>query len=75
MDNDKVGYFKEDNGNKSWMRAMCFVALLTAVLCAMVTLLVESASSVNGIYLTIIFVVAAFAPKSVQKFAEQKIGG
>ena len=74
MDSE-TGYFTEDNGNKSWMRAMCFVDLLTAIACAMISLLVGGANSVNGIYLTSIFVVAAFAPKAVQKFAEQKIGG
>lgn len=74
MDN-KTSYFTEDNGNKSWMRAMCFVSLLTAIACAILTLLVDSANSANGIYLTLLFLVGAFAPKAVQKFAEQKIGG
>ncbi|GAG75043.1 unnamed protein product [marine sediment metagenome] len=29
----------------------------------------------NGLYVTLMFLVAAFAPKAVQKFAEMKIGG
>ena len=71
----ETGVFSEDNGNTSWMRAMCFVSLLTAIACAMVSLLVDGANSVNGIYLTLMFLVGAFAPKAVQKLAEQKIGG
>ncbi len=66
-----IGYFAEDNGNKSWMRAMCFVALLTSMGLAVLTLLVDD--SANGVYLTLMFLVAAFAPKAVQKFAETKI--
>jgi hypothetical protein len=55
----QVGFFQEDNGNKSSMRLMSFTAILRA--------------SDEGIYITFGFLIGAFAPKAVQKFAETKL--
>lgn len=65
--------FQEDNGNTSMMRVMCFIAEMAAIACGLITLLSSGADKTVGLYLTGIFVCAAFAPKAVQKFLEQKI--
>lgn len=54
--------FQENNGNMSAMRVYCFIALLVAV-----------ALSFNGgsFDMIILWLVAAFAPKSIQKFTEK----
>ena len=71
-----TGFFSEDNGNKSSMRLMSFVALIAAIIFGGLTILTDSDKSNNtdGIYITFGFLLAAFAPKAVQKFAEEKIG-
>jgi hypothetical protein len=70
-----VGYFQEDNGNYSSMRLMSMVALIAAILFGLLTVLGVggSTNAGNGIYITFGFLVSAFAPKAVQKFAEQKV--
>ena len=71
-----AGFFSEDNGNKSSMRLMSFVALIAAIVFGALTILTNSdeANNTDGIYITFGFLIAAFAPKAVQKFAEEKIG-
>lgn len=60
--------FQEDNGKYSAMRAMSFIALITAIVFGAMTLTNDDS---EGKYLTTAFLVAAFAPKAVQKFAER----
>ena len=67
-----VGFLQEDNGNNSSMRLMSFIALITAIVFGLVTLFNENAKEV-GINLTFSFLVAAFTPKAVQKFAENRL--
>ena len=66
------GYFKDDKGNKSAMRLMSGVALIAAVIFAWLVITgdpdPESTKIVFG------FLIAAFAPKAVQKFAEREAG-
>ncbi len=70
----KVGYFQEDNGNLSSMRLMSFVALLAIICFGLLTILLDvSKVNASGIYITFGFLIAAFAPKTLQKFAETKI--
>ena len=53
---------------------MCFVSLITAISLSCLTLLVaDTESKDEGILLTFGFLVSAFAPKAVQKFAETKV--
>jgi len=70
----KVGFFQEDNGNLSSMRLMSFVALLASICFGLLTVLLDSNDvNASGIYITFGFLIAAFAPKALQKFAETKI--
>ncbi len=66
------GYLTDDQGHPSSMRLMSMVALIAAIAFGLITLLHASANDENGLYLTASFLVAAFAPKALQKFAESK---
>jgi hypothetical protein len=73
-----VGFFEEDSGTKSAMRLMSMLALLTAIgfgtinLLAAIGLLGSASGGADTITITFGFLIAAFAPKAVQKFAETK---
>lgn len=72
----QVGFFEEDNGNRSSMRLMSFVALIAAIVFGFLTILNPgnpNNNSEEGIYITFGFLLSAFAPKAVQKFAETKL--
>lgn len=56
-------FFEDDNGNLSSMRLYCFIALLVAVALAFTG---------GSFDMVILWLVSAFAPKSVQKFIEVK---
>jgi len=66
-----VGFFQEDNGNRSSMRLMSFAALIAAIVFGLITTL-GVGSGPEGIYITFGFLLAAFAPKALQKFAESQ---
>jgi len=70
------GYFQEANGTNSSMRLMCFISLLASILFGALTIYLGTTAhpSSDGIIITFGFLVGAFAPKAVQKFAEEKIG-
>ena len=68
----EAGFFEEDNGKKSSMRLMSFTALLASILFGLLTLSFAGAGP-DGVYITFGFLLAAFAPKTLQKFAEQKV--
>lgn len=67
-----ANYLEDDNGNKSAIRAMSIMALVAAIVFGW---LVVSGNGNNGegLQVTYAFLVAAFAPKVVQKFAEGKM--
>ena len=67
-----VGFLQEDNGNNSSMRLMSLIALLSAIVFGGLTMVNPNTKEV-GINLTFSFLVAAFAPKAVQKFAENRL--
>ena len=77
----RVGLLEDDEGNLSSMRVMSFIALITSIILAGMTVQ-SSLESVEakkkdhtiGVNITIAFLVAAFAPKAIQKYAE-KYGG
>jgi hypothetical protein len=72
MNENKVGYFTDSKGNPSSMRLNSHLALWMSFICAG---LVAYTKYEGMLIVTVIFVVGAFAPKAVQKFAEMKIGG
>lgn len=55
------------------MRLMSMTALIAAIVFGLITLLHDEANDANGLYLTASFLIAAFAPKALQKFAEAKV--
>ena len=63
------GWFSDDQGNPSSMRLMSMLALLVAAGLAVVEVFGWGSGSGNT-ELVLYFLVAAFAPKAVQKFAE-----
>ncbi len=69
----RAGLFEEDNGKISSMRLMSFIALIAAIIFGFLTILLKDGNASNGIYITFGFLLAAFAPKALQKFAETKV--
>jgi hypothetical protein len=74
-----AGFFEESDGTRSSMRLMCFTALIAAVVFGLLSVLAAigligagTLAGIGGEVVTITFgfLVAAFAPKAVQKFAE-----
>jgi len=63
--------FSEKTGKTSSMRVMCFVSLLAAITCGLLVTLGKGTA--DGTLITCMFLVGAFAPKAVQKFAEQQL--
>ena len=74
----QVGFLQDDHGHQSSMRLMCLIALLTAVIFGALSVLAaikvigNGSGGADAITITFGFLVAAFAPKAIQKFAEQK---
>lgn len=56
-------FFQEDNGNLSSMRLYCFIALIVAAILSF---------KGGSFELILMWIVATFAPKSIQKFSEAK---
>lgn len=61
-------FLQEDTGKYSTMRAMSFIALIAAIVFGAMTITNKDS---EGRYITTAFLVAAFAPKAVQRFAER----
>jgi len=71
--NQKIGFLEESPGKASSMRLMSAVALFSSIVFGLLVVLHPVASKgENGLYITIAFLIAAFAPKALQKFAEAK---
>ena len=72
------GCLKESDGKVSSMRVMCMLSLFASFYFAWMTLSmlgtpgVEASNMTIAFQLTSLFVLGAFAPKSVQKFFENK---
>ena len=66
------GYLTNDNGQPSSMRLMSMLALIAAIALGLLTLVGRATDAQTGIYLTALFLIAAFAPKALQKFAEAR---
>jgi hypothetical protein len=61
-------FLQGNNGKYSTMRAMSFIALIAAIVFGAITI---TSTDPDGTEITIAFLVAAFAPKAVQRFAER----
>ena len=70
--NSQHGYLTDDQVHPSSMRLMSMIALIAAILFGLITLVHDGATDENGLYLTGLFLIAAFAPKALQKFAEAR---
>jgi len=65
----KKKYLTDDHGNPSSMRLMSMLALIVAAGLALIQVF-KLGSGDDKTELVLYFLVAAFAPKAVQKFAE-----
>ena len=63
----------ESNGTASSMRVMSFVSLIMAVIIGLYLVYNNPADPSTGVYVFTSFLVGAFCPKMIQKFAEQKV--
>lgn len=65
------GFLEERPGVKSNMRMMSVVALIASIVFGLISVLhPQASSSANGLWITFGFLIGAFAPKALQKFAE-----
>ena len=72
-ENVKPGFFEDNEGNPSSMRLMSIIALLSSIGFGLISVLHDKAQdSENGVFITVAFLLAAFAPKAFQKFAENR---
>jgi hypothetical protein len=87
LEERETGFLEESPGNHSSMRMMCMMSLITAIILSALVVtqsLQQSGSQTSAgnlnpprnpeiLYIIYGFLISAFAPKAVQKFAEQKI--
>jgi len=66
----KIGFFEESENVKSSMRLYSFIALLAAIAMCFYAM-ASNQLDANVITTVSMFLIAAFAPKTVQKFAEK----
>jgi hypothetical protein len=69
---ETAGVFQEDNGSNSLTRVMSFMCLIAALLSGGL-IIWKGSQGGDGLYIFTILMVAAFAPKVIQKFAESKV--
>ena len=65
-----TGYLDEEEGAHSSMRLMCIISLAASIGFGLLTILRPAGG--DGVYITMAFLLGAFAPKALQKFAETK---
>jgi len=63
------GFLKDADGKPSSMRLMSVIAVFASIWFGWMTLY-SNMTSQNGVYITTAFLLAAFAPKALQKFIE-----
>lgn len=66
------GFLNDHTGQPSSMRLLSFVSLLMSFAFGLIAALHPRANDVDALYLSVAFLVGAFAPKALQKFAESK---
>ena len=76
MSKRKTGFLEDHHGNPSSMRLMSITSLVASIVFGLLSVLHAGArTETNGLYITMAFLVAAFAPKALQKFAEARVPG
>jgi len=65
----KMGLLKDDGGKTSSMRVMSFISLFASIWFGYMSI---SLTSENGLWLAGLFLIAAFAPKALQKISENE---
>lgn len=70
---EKAGILQDDNGNYSSMRMMSIVSLIMCIVVAGIILFKPDIDASTGLYIFTAFLIGAFCPKMIQKFAEVKI--
>ena len=68
----KPGFLDDHQGNASSMRLMSVIALIASIAFGVFSLLGPARDDPNALYITTAFLIAAFAPKALQKFAEAR---
>jgi len=68
----KKGFLEEEGGRKSAMRAMSFISIIASIVFGCITIYAPVSNQANGLFITTLFLLGAFAPKALQKFAETK---
>lgn len=66
----KNGYFEDSNGNSSSTRLMSFLAFLSSVMLALITLLAPVSDKQIGFWLTLLFLGYSLGQKIFQKILE-----
>lgn len=64
------GLLTDDQGKRSMMRMMSLLALIASIWFAWMTITDANNTNNEGVYITTAFLLAAFAPKAMQKFIE-----
>ena len=73
MSQRKTGFLEDHHGNPSSMRLMSITSLAASIIFGVLSVLHPGAQEdTNGLYITMAFLLAAFAPKALQKFAEAR---
>lgn len=67
---NKVGFFEETAGSQSMMRLLSFLSFFVAVFISIYSIMTKQVIDMQTMTFFGFFMVAAFVPKAVQKFAE-----
>jgi hypothetical protein len=69
-----AGFLQENNGSSSATRLMCLMSLVNAMGLSWAYMYSGKNAPENMLIVIFLFAIGAFAPKLIQKFAEQKLG-
>jgi len=73
--NVRAGFLEDCAGNRSSTRLMSFISLFQACCLSLLTIrLQDPGTREAGLLLTFGFLLGGFAPKVLQRFAEEKVG-
>jgi hypothetical protein len=67
------GYLTDDYGNPSTMRVMSWLSFFACIITAGLVLIRPPQDPFTGLYIFSAFLLGAFVPKALQKFAEQPL--